>query len=411
MIAQEQESTALDAEVEEEYANVNEGVTLPAANRVLVALPVRGHPRDSLRIDMLLEAGFDVHGAAFDRPYHQGRMPNCDISILGSIDHGDYVRRVWKMLRAVPVLRRAMAENEIVYASGADMALICLISGVGLRRPIVVEIGDIRELQVADGLAGRIVRVVDRLLVRACSLIVATAPRFLDVYYREWLGTSTPGLVVENKIERRVFELAQSVQPKMPSGTPFVDRPLRVGYFGLLRDEWSWQVLETWARKNPQRVEIHLAGMPMSPLDNLEERIKDIPNIFFSGLFRSPEDLPSLYNRVDAVWACYPPIKHDNWNLKWARPNRFYQSCLFCKPVLTRAGSQDAIDVEKYDIGQIVECERIDEVVEMLDRIDPSDVDRWTANMRALPESVYVYTSEVDNLRTALFGILNATRS
>ena len=41
-----------------------------------------------------------------------------------------------------------------------------------------------------------------------------------------------------------------------------------------------------------------------------------------------------VYGRIDLVWACYQPIGPDDWNLRWARPNRFYESCLFQKPLV-----------------------------------------------------------------------------
>lgn len=56
------------------------------------------------------------------------------------------------------------------------MAYIALIAGIGLRKPVVLEVGDIREIQVDSGLSGWVVRILDRLFLARCSLLVATAP-------------------------------------------------------------------------------------------------------------------------------------------------------------------------------------------------------------------------------------------
>ena len=89
-------------------------------------------------------------------------------------------------------MRRAIQRNDIVYASGQDVAFMALIAGLGLAKPVILEVGDIRELQVAPGLKGRLVRIVDKYCVNACSLLVATAPGFIDTYYRKWLKASVP---------------------------------------------------------------------------------------------------------------------------------------------------------------------------------------------------------------------------
>ncbi len=370
--------------------------------KVLSALPVVGHPRDSLRIDMLVAVGCEVEAVAFQRDYHSGRLPNCEVTSIGTISHGRYLERIVKMLRALPIIRRAMRRNALVYASGADMAAICLVAGFGLRKPVALEIGDVRELQVSGGLVGRLVRKLDKWMVESCGLLVVTAPRFLDVYYRKWLGANTRGLVIENKLESDFVERVPDTRVAAPTGTPITERPLRIGYFGLIRDEWSWKVLQSLAASNRDGVEVVVAGLPMAPLTDIAEQVARHANISYVGEYRSPEDLPSLYNDVDMVWACYPPIADDDWNLKWARPNRFYQSCYFGKPMFTRAGCQDAVDVERYDIGMIVDESDVQQVATQIAEIQPDDVARWTANMANLPQDVYMYTTESEELGRAL---------
>ena len=49
--------------------------------KILSVLPVLGQPRYSKRITMLQELGFNVEVVTFERDYHRGRIPNCDIKI------------------------------------------------------------------------------------------------------------------------------------------------------------------------------------------------------------------------------------------------------------------------------------------------------------------------------------------
>jgi len=362
--------------------------------RVLSVLPVLGHPRDSKRIAMLQESKFVVEAVAFERDYHSGRLPTCPVESLGRIENRKYIKRIMKLFSALPVLRRKISENDLVYASGPDMAYIALIAGVGLRKPVVLEVGDIREIQVADGLIGWVVRMLDRLFLTRCSLLIATAPGFVQHYYREWLKSAIPAMVIENKLEASVAcELAIGARVVGVEGKPLVDRPLRIGYFGALRSEWSWQVLKQVAESRSD-IEIVFAGYPMKPAD-LPSLVSKYKNMRYLGTYQSPGDLPHLYGSIDIVWACYPPIGPQEG---WARTNRFYESCLFRRPMICRLGSSDAVEVQKYGIGLIASGDDASHVAIEVSSISLEDVDLWRRNMEAVPKSLFIYTTEPDDL-------------
>ena len=373
--------------------------------RILSVLPVLGHPRDSKRIAMLKQAGFSVEAVAFERNYHTGRLPNCPIEILGMISHGRYMKRCLTLATVIPVLRRAVRRNHVVYASGPDIASAVIIASIGLNRPVIVEVGDIRKVQVVPGLRGCIVRKLDRSVVNACRLLVATAPGFVDGYYRQWLHVKTPALVLENKLEAQIAGGNQVQVPRRMEGQPLVDRPLRIGYFGVLRCDWSWQVLEVLALSRPSEVEIVVAGYPMRSVD-LPERAKKLSNVEFLGEFRSPQDLPALYGDVDLVWGCYPRPEQGDWNWRWARTNRFYESCFFQRPIIALAGSSDAAEVERYGIGMTLGSgATIERAVDALSGITPDNLARWQENLSKLPHKLYVYTTEIDELKRAIIEI------
>lgn len=368
--------------------------------RILTVLPVLGQPRDSKRIDMLVSLGFDVSVAAFNRAYHSGRVPSRPTQIIGTISHGKYLQRIGRLITALPKLRRAMRDRDIVYASSPDMALLAMIAGVFMGKKFILEVGDVREIQTAEGLKGRLVRIVDRVLTNRCSLLVVTAVGFLDNYYRNWLRSNVPAIVVENKLESSLtVARSTAVRGNLPQGRPFIDRPLRIGYFGLLRCQWTWDVLKAFALKHPKDVEIVMAGYPMEPAD-IAEQAKSIPNVIYSGEYKSPNDLPRLYGGVDIVWACYKFIGPRDWNLKWARPNRFYESCYFGRPLISRLGSSDSKEVDRLKIGFNIQTHEISEVVTELESITAEMVEQWRSNSLELPNSLFIYTNEGEQLKS-----------
>ncbi len=370
--------------------------------RILGVLPLLGDPNDTKGIVMLQEAGCLVEVVYFERDHHTGWPPDCPAESLGRIAHGHYLRRIPRLLRTIPALRRAIRRNHLVYASGPDMAYISLLAGLGLGRPVILRVGDIRELQVARNWKGRLVRRIDGYFVNRCSLLVATASGFIDTYYRRWLGASVPAIIIGNKIDPAVARrLAAAEKSEPPPGRPLIDRPLRIGYFGLLRCEWSWNVLEALARSRPRDVELWLAGYQIKKLD-IPRRASGLKNVKFLGEFRSPDDLPSLYGQVDLVWACYPWPGPGDWNWRWARTNRFYDSCLFRKPIIALAGSGDAPEAERYGIGLTIPHESVEDAVRAIAGISADDLSRWEKNLAGLNPDVYLYTTEAAELKRRL---------
>ena len=365
--------------------------------KILCILPTLTDTRIARRIDMLNRGGFDVEAVAFERRQLSGRRPDCPIERLGPIPPRRYATRIGKLLAAAPKVRRAIRRNDIVYAFNSDLAFLAAISGLGLNRPLVLEVADIKEVQVAGGWSGRAVRVLEKLAVDRCSLLVLTTSGYLP-YYLRWLGAEIPSVVIENKLDP---EFVKSI-PRIDPPGPAVDRPLRIGWFGRLRDEWTMRVLEELTRLEPHKYTAVLAGTPSPFLEDFSARVDNSPNIEYRGGYSYPEDLPALYNSVDLVMACYPPeIPHG-----WSQSSRYYEACLFQKPLIVRAGCADADGVRKHDIGLILDAVAIEEAAAALNEVSLEDWLRWRDNAAALPPLVYLSIDEVDVLARAFTDLL-----
>ncbi len=392
--------------------------------KVLCILPSIGHAHFAKRIAMMQEAGIDVEAVGFERTGHFVGSPDCRMESLGWLHHGRYFLRGMRLAACCPKVRAALERNDIAYAFSPDMALVALAAGVGLRKPVVLEVADVRGLQVAWSAAGRLFRRIDRRATDACSLLVVTSPHYYR-YYRDWLNVKTPGLTIENKVAPAFADrIAPRGQAAPADGPPadrplrigffhdvaagrgaFGDRRLRIGFFGILRDEWSLKVIESVSRTSPQKFAFVLAGVPGKYTGGVLQRLAGLPNVKRLGPYRNPADLPSLFGQVDMVLACYPL----EIPKKWSRSNRYYDACLFRKPLIVRDGSADAAKTRRHDIGLVIKDRSIEAAAAALHGIAAKDWQRWRANMASLPRKLYVSSTEGDALRRALNRIAAGT--
>lgn len=375
--------------------------------KVLAILHTLGQPRLAKRLDNLEAQGFELSAVAFARDYHSGRLPKCPTTVIGHAHQGRYAQRLASILRAIPKVRRAIRGADAIYAFSPDMAMLAVLSR-GLRPvPIILEVGDITPIQTASGWRGWLFRTLDRFITKRCQLIVSTTPRFIDEFYRKWLRVETPGIVLENKVERSYAEAVRSGSIDRPPART-ESQKIRIGYFGALGCHWTMEVLTTLASRHGDRFEVLLGGFawPWLGLENYRRRA---PSMEYYGEYKSPTDLPNLYGAVDLTWGCYQPISPSDWNLRWARPNRFYESCAFGVPLVSRAGSCDAADVERLGIGLIITSEDARDTADFVaSMVNRAKINEWRANMERVPFSTFGYTDEFERLASAIRTLVEA---
>ena len=349
---------------------------------------------------MLQEAGFQVEAVAFERDYDGGKVPDCAIELMGTLSHGRLLRRTFKLLKSVPKVRAAMRRNGMVHAFNPDMALLALVSGIGLGKPVAVEVADIREAQAAKSLKGLVVRWLDKFTVNRCEMLIVTSEHYYQ-YYRDWLRVKTPGMVLENRLSASFCDEVRAVGLQKPAGCAFKDRPLRVGWFGRLRDAWSLRVVEAITHSQRSRTSVVAAGSLSAPVKGLPGLAASSSGIEYLGPYNHPTDLPALFGSVDIVLACRSPEIPSCWS----RTNRYYDACLFGKPLIVRAGCADAHEVERHDIGLTIEDDSPEAAASAIGRITAEDLDRWRANIRALPRSIYANDGDAEALRLAITNV------
>ena len=354
------------------------------------------HPMQGERVVMLSRAGFEVEAQAFERGgFAGGSVPECPVEILGEVRNRAYAARAVKLLGSLRKVRAAIRRNDVVYVFGPDLGALAALAGAGLRKPMAMEVADIQPVQVGGGPVSRLVRFADKTAAGRSRLLTLTADGYKR-YYRDWLGAKTPSITIENKMDAEFAAMARGERARQDDEEDRPeDAPIRVGWFGMLRDEWTLRTLECLQRGGGGRFRVTMAGKIGSAMRDFERRARDMPNARYDGEFDWPDGVSALYRRADIAMVCYPPEAP----FGWCRSNRLYQACLFHTPIAARAGTADAEVVAERDIGLIIPDADPAAAAERIGGIRASDLRRWRANMAALSDSLYADGGEDDGAR------------
>ena len=356
------------------------------------------HVRFIKRIEIIKRSVGDVEAFAFERKgSYPGKKTEFELKILSSISHGSYINRLICILKSINQIRIAIKKTEIIYTFGLDMLFLGWISTVlafNKKVKLVYEVGDIREVLIGDSIINKIFRLFERLLLKNVSLLVVTSKAFYTEYFLKIQKVKNLKYIeIENKLDPSLIS-RQNHDSQLKENIELT----KIGYFGALRCERTWEILKLLSEKGNGKIKIYIRGIPRFSNPNKIKEIDEFPNIEYGGVYTVPDDLNEIYNSVDVVWACYPYQGRDIGNWMWAKTIRFYESCYFKKPVFVQAGTEDCKVVNQYDIGECLDLENIDKTVDYILNISDANILNWKNNIEKLPQQVYLYSDEHQNL-------------
>ena len=365
---------------------------------ILCFLPLVGDTKDSKRIQLLMNAGFNIKVISFERQNHSPRKSNWDVKIIGNIEDGKYFARIITMLRAFQTLRYDMQSSDIVYCLSADLAIFAYLASFGMKVQIVVDVADIREIQVKRSILGALYRLIDKLVSRKFSLIVVTSEFFITEYYDKWLNIGRQNYyLLENKVD---YSAAMHRASKIKLSD---SSKIKLGYIGYIRDNWTIKLLLELVSQYPEKYEIHIAGIDQLTEYDLNKLTASNRGIYYYGPYKSPEDLLSIYNSFDVMVLFYPEYaSNENWfNAKRiCRSNRYYESCFFGKPLIAFSFSADGRIISMKNIGLTLDTYSIkNSARKIVKEVTHKNILKWKRNISNLAVSEYCFTNEVKTLR------------
>lgn len=343
---------------------------------------------------MLQDEGAEVKILGFTRNnFPVSELNDVAIESLGTISHGNYLQRLMRLFKLLPLIRREAKQYDVIYTFTLDTLLICRLSLIFKKKIWVYQIQDIRAAYFGDSIKSRVLKSLEKIIINRVNVVVVSSLNYYTDHFKPLYNLNKKKLVViENKLLKDSITKIKH---------PIVNNQFVIGYFGVMRCNRSWKILHQLALNNIDKIKLYLRGKPIIEPD-MQAIVDSIDNITFGGLYKSPDELDVLYNNVDIVWAAYPYSDSVNGNWKYARTIRFYESLAYGKPVIVQKGTPQEADVIKYNIGLIIDMKNVDETINRLSMISIEDLSTWSENINKLDESVYFHQSEYKDLLTKL---------
>lgn len=313
----------------------------------------RGDARVMKRIAAFQDQGRKVIGFTFHRLRDKPEVPMEWENIhLGTTYNLRYFQRLWSFLKSVRILwsnRGRLGNCSVIYVVNTDNALLALLGRffTGIRIPLVLEIADIQPAMTGSGILAKILRKIERAVLKRTDLLVTTSPGFVREYFLPVQGYTGEIFLLENKVYpsgRLPFTLAGHSAPVL-GGRPWV-----IGCFGALRCRRSLELMHALAARLGDRVRFVLRGYPAGTItDDFDGLLGDLPNLGFGGSYFYPDELAEMYAGIDFNWAF--DMSDPSKNSAWLLPNRIYEGGCFAVPVIGAKATETGRWIEAHALG------------------------------------------------------------
>ena len=362
-------------------------------------------PAVARRVRMLQAGGGDISLLGFRRGDKVASVEGMTPIDLGRTYDSRLLQRTLKVVQRRMSLgsgASAIQNADILLARNLEMLAIAAAAQRHHARKatLVYECLDLHRLLLSNSPVGRVLRALERSLMRSVRLLIVSSPAFISHYYAPKQGVGSTwdraALVIENKVLD--LDPAHAVDTAMSEPPP--GPPWRIGWFGMIRCQTSLDILCRIAARYPGLVEIVIKGRPARvAFRDFDEQVARTPGVSFGGAYR-PSELGALYGGVHFNWAI--DYFEEGANSALLLPNRIYEGGLSGAVPIGLARTETGRWLAQRGMGVLFDAPA-DELGCFLDRLTASSYARLRQAVRSQPQQTFVaYRSDCESLVSAL---------
>lgn len=308
------------------------------------------------RVEEFVEQGYEVDVYAFDRGSNVvATSENFQVKIIGKHDITmSYPKRAMIIYKSLKKLFKQYHKQDVVYfLFFFDVAFVGhLISD----KPYIYELSDMPYSGINNNLIRGIFESADRRIIRHSFLTTLTSEGFIEYLFKNNIPKNY--VVVPNRVDKRLVDIPYHE-------SEFNINHLRFSFVGGFRYQSTLDFIKYAAKNFPQHT-FAVDGNIICFEEELKQLASTYSNISLNGIFKYPNDSPSIYERTDIVLSNYDA---DSINAQYAEPNKLYEAIYFHTPIIVSSGTFLAKKVKKLGIGWDVDSSNENEVVNLINNI------------------------------------------
>ena len=326
------------------------------------------------RVQEFIDAGYEVDVYGFERGGETYATPaSFTITPIGS--HAvsmSYYKRLAVIVNALKKLHRKYKDEKdvVFYYFFFDVAFAASLVS---KHPYIYEESDIPYANMRPVVLRKFLASCDKRIIKGSLLTTMTSEGFINYHglqnHRENI------IVIPNRVNPALHKLPYKHKA-------FEDGKLSIGFAGGFRYRSIFNFVKEVVSKF-KYLSFHIFGNIMSYEEELQDLAEKNSNLILHGIFKNPEELPSVYESLDLVLATYDA---DSINAQYAEPNKMYESIFFRVPIIVSKGTFLSEKVERLGIGYSVNALDNDDVERLVQSCSKESIEEKIRNLSKIPQ-------------------------
>ena len=350
---------------------------MPLAAEVLYIVHDTIDPTVKRRESMLRRGGAHVAIAGFRRTsLRPNTVGESAVFDLGQTFDARLASRLMSIIGAIPKMVGIGSRLErptTLIARNLESLLLAVVLMKTRGKHVVniaYEVLDIHTSLLGSGFKSKVMRAVERSLMRFASHLIISSPAYKQFYFDPNGSPSLPVLVLENKVLRIGDQAGESGSFPRKMTT---EGPICIGWSGLLRCRRSLLMLIELTTRQPGKFLVHICGkVREAAIPDFEELVSGNPDIIFHGEYKSPDDLVEIYSRLHYTWTI--DYYEEGFNSNWLLPNRLYESCYFGVVPIALAATQTSRWLVERSCGLVLTPHELSDLAQAISTADHANL-------------------------------------
>lgn len=326
------------------------------------------------RVSEFIENGYEVEAYGFEKLGEEGYAtpPNYKITVIGqfsrSQSYSDRLKVYYKSLK--PLFKKYKGQDVIFYYFFFNIALAARLLS---RRTYIYEESDMPYTGFHNKMKRKLFGNIDKRIIKESLLTVMTSEGFIDYHFGEERPNNI--VVVPNRVNPKLLGMTYN------KNNINLDH-LSIAFVGGFRYKSVINFATVIAEDFPQH-EFHAYGIILDNGEELKALCEKYSNVHFHGKFRNPDDLPSIYEKIDIVLASYDAT---SINAQFAEPNKMYEAIFFRTPIAVSSNTFLAKKVSKLGIGYHINALDKNEITSFINGLTEEDINGKIKALESLPQ-------------------------